>query len=30
VRPAVDFSALENVLVVLNAPTIPLDSDEGQ
>jgi len=30
VRPAVDFSALENVLVVLNAPAIPLDSDEGQ
>ena len=30
VRPAVDFSSLETVLVVLNVPSIPLDSDEGQ
>jgi rod shape-determining protein MreC len=30
VRPAVDFSSLETVLVVLNLPSIPLDTDEGQ
>ncbi len=30
VRPAVDFSSLENVLVVLNAPAPPPLADEGQ
>jgi rod shape-determining protein MreC len=30
VRPAVDFSSLETVLVVLNSPSLALDTDEGQ
>lgn len=30
VRPAVDFSSLESVLVVLSAPTLALDATEGQ
>ena len=30
VRPAVDFSSLETVLVVLNAPSLTVDADEGR
>jgi rod shape-determining protein MreC len=30
VRPAVDFSSLETVLVVLKAPSITVDADEGR
>jgi rod shape-determining protein MreC len=30
VRPSVDFSSLETVLVVVNAPSLPVDGDEGR
>jgi cell shape-determining protein MreC len=30
VRPAVDFSSLETVLVVRKAPSITVDADEGR